>query len=88
MSWHTAIMTAREFTKFRRDLKQEYRREIAAGRVAGYTVFARKREAGDHLLFIPPAAAILFERIPTWKERLKKHDGPLDLRGCAALPLG
>ena len=67
MSWHTLIMAASEFVEFRRDLECKYRREIAAGRVAGYTLFARKLEAGDHFLFVPPGAVVLFERMPSWQ---------------------
>jgi hypothetical protein len=80
-------MATLEFVEFRRDLEREYRREIAAGKVAGYTLFARKREAGDHILYIPPGAVVLFERMPTWQRRLRAYNGTPDLKGFEPIPV-
>jgi len=88
MAWRSMIMATSELSEFRRDLEREYRREIAAGRVAGYTLFARKREAGDHLLLIPPGTVVLFERLPSWQRRLRQHYGTPDLRGFEPVPVG
>ncbi len=87
MSWHTIIMGPSEFAEFRRDLERKYRHEIAAGRLAGYTLFARKRDAGDHLLFVPPGAAVLFERAPDWQKRLRPYKGMPDLKGFEVVPM-
>jgi hypothetical protein len=87
MSWHTLVMAASEFIEFRRDLECKYRREIATGRVAGYALFARKRMAGDHFLFVPPGAVVLFERMPRWQQRLRPYEGTPDLRGFVAVPM-
>jgi hypothetical protein len=65
MPWRSMIIATSELIGFRQDLEGEYRGEIAAGKVAGYTLFPRKREAGDHILFIPPGAVVLFERMPS-----------------------
>ena len=61
MRWRSVIMTAREFSEFRRDLERGYREEIAAGKAAGYTFFSCKQE-DLLLLHIPPGAVVLFER--------------------------
>src|SRR5258708_38657051 len=37
MHWGSMIMVTSEFSEFWRDLQREYRREIAAGKAAGYT---------------------------------------------------
>jgi hypothetical protein len=87
MPWRSVIMATSEFDEFRRDLAREYRQEIAAGKVAGYTLFASKREAGDHILFIPPGAVVLFERIPRWQGRLRSYNGMPDLKGFKPVPV-
>jgi len=87
MPWRRMIMATSEFHEFRRDLEREYRREIAAGKVAGYTLFAHKREAGDHLLLIPPGAVVLFERLPNWQRRLRQYNGTPDLKGFEPVPV-
>jgi len=82
MLWCSMIMTAREFSEFRRDLEREYREEIAAGKAAGYTFFSCKQEKDDLLLLhIPPGAVVLFERMPDWLGRLKPYKGNPDLKG-------
>jgi len=81
MLWRSMIIAASEFAEFRRDLERKYRREIAAGKVAGYTLFARKREAGDYILLVPPGAVVLFERMPTWQRGLRAYSGTPDLKG-------
>ncbi len=88
MIWRTVIMTEQEVAKFRHDLKRVYRREIAAGRVAGYTLFARKEGPGDYVLYVPPGAVVLFDRMPDWKERLQPYNGTPDLRGFEVIPVG
>jgi len=85
--WHSITMATSEFIKFRRDLEREYRQEIATGHVAGYTFFSCKQEAGDHFLLIPPGAAVLFERLPRWQERLKPSNGKPDLKGFKPVSL-
>lgn len=85
MPWRSMIVATSEFREFRRDLEREYRR---AGKLAGYTLFARNREAGDYILFIPPAAVVLFERLPTWQRRLRQHNGTPDLKGFEPVPVG
>ena len=87
MSWQSMIMAPSEFFEFRRNLKSEYLEEIAAGRLAGYTLFARKRDAGDQLLLVPPGAVVLFERLPRWRKRLRPYKGMLDLKGFEAVPM-
>jgi hypothetical protein len=87
MPWHTVIMAEREFIEFMKDLNREYRREIAAGLVTGYTLFARRRDAGDHQLFIPPAAMALFERMPSWKRRLRPYRGTPELKRFTPVPM-
>lgn len=87
MPWCSMIMATSEFSGFQRDLKSEYRREIAAGKVAGYTLFTRKREAGDHILFIPPGAVVLFERMPHWQRRLREYNGTPRLKGFEPVPV-
>lgn len=87
MRWHSMIMADSELIKLRRDLAREYRDEIAAGRLAGYTVFSRKRDGGDHTLFVPPAAIALFERMPSWKKRLTPYEGTPDLSRSEAVPV-
>ena len=52
------IMVTSEFSEFLRDLQREYRGEIAAGKAAGYTLFA-----GDHILFIPPRSSGAFRAL-------------------------
>ena len=80
MLWRSMIMSTSEFVEFRRDLERKYRREIAAGKMAGYTLFARKREAGDHILLIPPGAVVLFERMPSWQHHLRAYSGTPELK--------
>ena len=87
MSWQTMIVAPSEFIEFRGDLKSEYLKEIAAGRLAGYTLFARKRGAGDQLLVVPPGAVVLFERLPRWRKRLRPYKGTPDLKGFEAVPM-
>ncbi len=87
MSWHTVKMTALEFREFRRDLSAIYRREIEAGRVSGYTLFARGGDTGNQLLFVSPAATVLFDRIPSWKGRLRPYVGVPHLKGFKAVPV-
>ena len=87
MSWHTIITAHSEFAEFREDLKRKYRGEIAGGRLRGYTLFARRRDAGDYLLFVPPAAVVLFERLPSWQKRLRPYKGTPDLKGFEAVPM-
>ena len=88
MPWHTLIIAVSEFIEFRRDFKRKYRHEIAAGRVAGYTLFSHNTDAGDCVLFVPPSAAVLFERMPTWSKRLKPYKGTPDLRDFGPVPMG
>jgi hypothetical protein len=87
MSWHTMMMADLELTRFIQDFEREYQREIAAGRTAGYTLYARKRDAGDHLVFVPPGALTLFERLPRWKPRLRRHEGMPDLARFKVVPV-
>ena len=87
MPWYTLTLSERQFAKLRRDLKQAYQGEIAAGRVAGYVLFARKVSA-DFLLFIPPGAVVLFERTPRWAERLQPYRGTPALKGVEVIPVG
>jgi hypothetical protein len=87
MRWRSMIMATSEFVEFRRDLERKYRREIAAGKVAGYTLFARKREAGDYILLIPPGAVVLFERLPSWQRRLRAYNGTPDLKDFEPVPV-
>ena len=87
MSWHTVITTQSEFTEFRDDLNREFCGEIAGGQLGGYTLFVRKRDAGDYLLFVPPAAAVLFERLPSWQKRLRPYKNTPYLKDFEAVPL-
>ena len=87
MSWRSMMMPASEFVGFQRDLKREYRQEIADGKIAGYTLFTRRSEAGDYLLFIPPGAVVLFERMPRWQPRLKEYNGAPNLKGFEPVPV-
>ena len=87
MPWHSIIMATSEFGEFRRDLERKYRREIAARKVAGYTLFARSREGGDHILFIPPAAVVVFERMPIWQRRLRPYNGTPNLKDFEPVPV-
>jgi len=87
MTWHTVTMAKVEFTQFRKDLLHLYRDEIAAGRLAGYTLFAYKGDAGARVLFVPPGAAFLFDRMPSWKTRLRPCEGTPNLRRSEALPV-
>jgi len=80
-------MPEREFAQFRNDLKRAYQGEIANGRIAGYTLFARK-ESPDFLLFIPPGAVVLFERTPSWRGRLQPYRGTPSLKGVEVIPVG
>jgi hypothetical protein len=88
MIWHTLIMVEREVAKFRHDVKRVYRKEIAAGRVAGYTLFARKESPEGYTLFVPPGAVVLFDLLPGWKGRLLPYKGTPDLRGFDVIPVG
>ncbi len=88
MIWHRVIMAEPEVAKFRHDLKRVYRKEIAAGRIAGYTLFARKEGPGDYVLYIPPGAVVLFDRMPDWRARLQPYSGTPDLRGFDVIPVG
>ena len=76
-----------ELAKFRRALACAYRDEIAAGQTAGYALFARKRDAGDHILFIAPGALDLLQRLPSWKRRFRRYKGTPDLKGFEVLPV-
>ena len=87
MRWHSITVTDSELIEIRKDLKRKYRREIADGRVAGYTLFACEPGAGDLILFIPPGAVMLFERMPRWKPRLRPYEGAPDLKGSMAVPV-
>jgi hypothetical protein len=87
MTWRSMVMAISEFSEFQRELAREYRQEIAAGKLAGYTLFARKREAGNHFLFIPPGAVVLFERMPRWATRLRPFNGTPDLKDFEPVPM-
>ena len=85
MSWHSMMMADHELVAFRQDIEREYQREIGTGQKTGYTLYGRKRDAGDHVLFVPPEAFHLFERMPSWKSRLRPCDGTPDLTGFRAM---
>ena len=87
MQWHSVAMAEPQLIKLRQDLKREFRHEIADGRAAGYTLFAQQKRAGECILFIPPGAVVLFDRMPSWKRRLRRYAGAPDLKGSVALPL-
>ena len=87
MTWQSVTMAKREFTQFRKDLVRMYRDEIAAGRLSGYTLFAHRGGAGAHVLFVPPGAAFLFDRLPSWKTRLRPCEGTPNLRRSEAMPV-
>lgn len=87
MIWHTVNIAEREVAKFRHDLKRVFRKEIAIGHVAGYTLFARK-EAEGYTFYVPPGAIVLFDRLLGWKGRLVAYRGTPDLRGFNVIPLG
>ena len=87
MPWCSMTTATSEFDEFRRGVVREYRQEIAAGKVAGYTLFVSRREAGDHILLIPPAAVVLFERMPSWQLRLRPYNGTPDLKGFDPVPV-
>lgn len=87
MSWHSVTITASEFDALRRDLRSIYRPEIDAGRVSGYILFASGKDRGNRLIFISPAAAVLFERAPIWKKRLKPFKGTPRLKGFRPVPV-
>jgi len=87
MSWHGMILTDLEFIEFKQAFEHEYQREMNAGGNRGYTLYGRKRDSGDHAVFVPPEALHLFQQIPTWKRRLRRHDGMPDLSGFKAVPV-
>lgn len=87
MSWHSMILADLEFIEFRQAFEREYQREVSAGGIRGYSLYGRKRDAGDHIVFIPPEAHHLFERLPNWKRRLRPLEGMPDLAGCKAVPV-
>jgi hypothetical protein len=85
MSWHSLILTDLEFIEFKQAFDREYQREMNAGETRGYTLYGRKRDAGDHAVFVPPEALHIFEHIPAWKRRLRHHDAMPDLSGFKAV---
>jgi hypothetical protein len=87
MQWHSMIMADHELFEFVQDFGREYRHELAAGQAAGYTLYARRRDAGDHVLLVPPEALHVFERIPSWKPRLRQCEAAPDLAGFKAVPV-
>ena len=87
MCWHSMNLVDLEFIEFRQDLEREHQREIAAGRSRGYTLYGQKRDAGDHVVFVPPEAFHLFERLPNWRGRLIEHEHTPDLTGFKAVPM-
>ena len=87
MSWHAIVLADLEFIELRRALEREYQREIADGGSRGYTLYGRKRDTGDHLVFVPPEAFHLFKKIPTWRQRLRRHEDTPDLAGFKPVPI-
>ena len=85
MSWHSMVLVDLEFIEFKQVLEREHHREIAAGHSRGYTLYGRKRDAGDHVVFVPPEAFHLFEYLPTWRGRLRRHEDTPDLTGFKTL---
>ena len=85
MSWHSMMLSDLEFIEFKQALEREHHREIAAGQPRGYTLYGRKRDAGDHIVFVPPEALHLFERLHDWKGRLRPHEETPDLTGFKAV---
>jgi hypothetical protein len=81
------MLTDVEFLEFRQAFEHELRQEITAGGARGYTLYGRKRDMGDHAVFVPPEAYHLFERLPAWKARLRHHESTPDLTGFKALPI-
>jgi len=87
VSWHAMVLADLEFIEFRQALEREYRREIAAGGSRGYTLYGRKRDTGVHVVFVPPEAFHLVERLPDWRLRLRRYENTPDLAGCKAVPI-
>ena len=87
MSWHSMILADLDFIEFRQAFEREYQREMNTGGVRGYTLYGRKREVGDHIVFVPPEAHHLFAHLPNWNRRLRPLEGMPDLAGCKAVPV-
>jgi len=87
MRWRSMIMATSNSSNFGGILSANIAGRIAAGKVAGYTLFARKREAGDYILLIPPGAVVFLERMPTWRRRLRACSGTPDLKGFEPIPV-
>ena len=87
MAWYSLVMADAELGRFRRELLHQYREEIDSGRTAGFTLFASKNNPGDHTLFVPPGAVVLFERMPNWQRRLRPYSDIPNLSGSEALPV-
>jgi len=87
MFWHAIVLADLEFIEFRQALGREYQREIAAGGSRAYALYGRKRDVGDHVVFVPPEALHLFEQIPNWRARLKRYENTPDLAGFKAVPI-
>jgi hypothetical protein len=81
------MMADHELFEFVQDFEREYQRELAAGRAAGYTLCGRRGDAGDHAPLVPPEAFHVFERIPSWKPRLRRCEAAPDLAGFKAVPV-
>ena len=86
MPWHALVLADLEFIEFRQALERAYQREIAAGGLRGYTLYGRK-DARDHVVFIPPEAFHLVEQMPSWRLRLRLHERTPDLAGFKAVPI-
>jgi hypothetical protein len=87
MHWHSLMMADHELFEFVQDFEREYRQELDAGQGAGYTLYARRGDAGDHVLVVPPEALHVFERIASWKPRLRRCEAAPDLAGFKAVPV-
>jgi hypothetical protein len=87
MSWHAMILGDLEFIELRQALEREHQREITAGGSRGYTLYGRKSGTGHHVVFVPPEAFHLFEHMPNWMERLRRHEETPDLAGFKPIPI-
>lgn len=86
MPWHALTLADLEFIEFRQALERAYQREIAVGGSRGYTFYGRK-DARDHVVFVPPEAFHLVEQMPSWRQRLRRHERIPDLAGFKAVPV-
>lgn len=85
MAWHCVTMAEAELVQFKKDLARTFKHEIAAWQMSGYTLFDRREDAKKHVLFVPPAAALLFDRLPAWRTRLRPYEGVPNLKQSLVL---